>query len=60
MLIVDEQVNEQTNEYGVLVKCQWHAKTGVLGQKPVPVPLFQLEIPHGLAQDWTWTSEVTG
>jgi len=40
----------------MLVAC----KNWSTGQKPVPVPLCQLEIAQGLAQDWVWTSEMTG
>ena len=36
-----------TDEYGVLVEWYWQAKTEILGQKPVPVPLCPLQIPYG-------------
>jgi hypothetical protein len=35
-------------------------KTEVLGEKPVPVPLFPPQIPHGLTRDRTRASAVRG
>ena len=36
---------------GAPVEWYWQMKTEVLGKKPVPMPLFPTQIPHGLARD---------
>jgi hypothetical protein len=33
-------------------KCPW--------DRSLPVPLHTLQIPHGLARDWTWASDMRG
>jgi hypothetical protein len=38
----------------------WQSKTEELGEKPVPVPLFPPQIPHGLTQARTRVSAVRG
>jgi hypothetical protein len=37
----------------------WLGKTAAPGEKPVPVPLCALYIPHGLPWNQTWASTVT-
>jgi hypothetical protein len=44
--------------YGALKEWYWQAKTKVLGEKSVPVPLCPPQIPHEVAWDWTQASEV--
>jgi hypothetical protein len=46
--------------YGELVEWYWQGKTYVLGEKPVPAPLWPPKNPHGLAWDRTWSSELKG
>jgi len=43
-----------------VVEWSWRGKVEVLGEGLVPLPLYPLWIPHGLAQDRTWTSAVWG
>jgi hypothetical protein len=43
------RVSGQWMEYGVLVGWYWQEKAEVLEEKPVPVPLCPLQIPHGRA-----------
>jgi hypothetical protein len=45
---------------GAPVEWSWQGKTEVLGEKPVPVPLFPPQIPHGLTRDQTRASAVGG
>jgi hypothetical protein len=45
---------------GAPVELNWHGKTEVLGEKPVPVPLCPPQIPHGLTWDQTGASAVGG
>jgi hypothetical protein len=45
---------------GALVEWNWQGKTDVLGEKPVPVPLCQPQIPHGLTRYRTRASAVGG
>jgi hypothetical protein len=45
---------------GAPVEWNWHGKTEVLGEKPVPVPLCPPQIPHGPTRDWTPASAVRG
>jgi hypothetical protein len=44
---------------GAPVEWNWQGKTGVLGEKPVPMTLCP-QIPHGLTRDRTRASEVGG
>jgi hypothetical protein len=43
----DKCVDE--DEYGALMEWYWQRKTEVLGEKPVPMPLYPQQISHGLA-----------
>jgi hypothetical protein len=43
---------------GVQVELNWEEKTEVLGENPVPVPIYPLQIPHGLTRDRTRASAV--
>jgi hypothetical protein len=43
---------------GAPVEWNWPGKTEVFGEKPVPVPLCQSKIPHGLARGRTRASAV--
>jgi hypothetical protein len=45
---------------GAPVELNWHGKTQVLAEKPVPVPLRPPQIQHGLTRDRTRTSAVGG
>jgi hypothetical protein len=45
---------------GAMVEWNWQGKTEVLGEKPVPVPLCPLQIPHGLTRNWSRASVVRG
>jgi hypothetical protein len=45
---------------GARVEWNWQGKTEVLGVKPVPVPLYQPKIPHGLTRDRTRASAKRG
>jgi hypothetical protein len=45
---------------GAPVEWNWHGKTEVIGEKPVPVPLCPLQIPHGPARDRTRAYMVGG
>jgi hypothetical protein len=43
---------------GAPMEWNWQGKTEVLGENPVPVPLCQPQIPHGLTRDRTRASAV--
>jgi hypothetical protein len=45
---------------GAPVEWNWHGKTEVLGEKPVPVPLCPPQIPPGLTRDRIRVSAVRG
>jgi hypothetical protein len=47
-------------EYGEFtVEWYWQGKIEI-GEKPVPLILLPLQIPHGLTRAWTWASAVSG
>jgi len=43
-----------------MVEWCWQGKPEELGEKPVPVPICPLQIPHGLTRAWTRDSAVKG
>jgi hypothetical protein len=45
---------------GAPVEWNWQGKTEVLGEKPVPAPLYPPQIPHGLTRDRTRAFAVGG
>jgi hypothetical protein len=45
---------------GATVEWQWQEKTETLWEKPLPVPLCQPQIPHGLTRNRTLASAVKG
>jgi hypothetical protein len=45
---------------GAQMEWKWQRKTEVLGEKPVPVPLCPIQIPHGRTRDEARTSAVGG
>jgi hypothetical protein len=52
----DDEVFLLSHFNGAPVEWKWRGKTEVLGEKPVPMPLCPLQIPHKLTQDRTRAS----
>ena len=48
------------NGYGALVEWYWQGKTEVLGEKPVPRPLYPPQISHGLTKPGPSWQEAVG
>jgi hypothetical protein len=47
-------------EYGAMAEWYWQRKTKQLKEKPIPVPLYPWQNPHGLTQAQNWASVVRG